>query len=99
MTLVGSAGRSQPLELGSGFADGEQRTISNLTVDEVGDLYAIELTNLSPSDGFRLKTIEFIYNGVYFVFGVDVMVRSFLVFNGTFFLSFCVFLLRHLLFR
>jgi len=83
MTLAGSGGRSQPLELGSGFADGEELTIFDLTVDEVGDLYAIELTNLSPSDGFRLKTIEFIYRGIPFIFGKHVWVAPFRVLHGT----------------
>jgi len=84
MNLIGSSGRSQLINLGTGFSQGEERSIADIAVNDVGDLYAIELTNLNPSDGLRVKTIEFSYKGNPFLFGKNTMVRSSLIMNGAF---------------
>jgi len=82
MILVGSTGNSQPVSLGGNFALGEERTIPDLQVDDVGDLYAIELHSLSPADGIRVKTIEFLYKGTPFTFGKNVWIKSTGTLNG-----------------
>jgi len=87
MTLIGSEGSSAPVSLGGGFSESEERTIEDLAFADVGDLYAVELVNESPADGLRVGTLEFVYKGVPFVFGKNVMVRSIQVFNGSILLS------------
>jgi len=89
MTLIGSAGTSQPLSLGGGFTEGEERNVPDLIADDVGDLYAIELSNSLPNDGLRLRILEFIYKGMSFTFGKNVMIRNLRTLNGrSFFLPF-----------
>jgi len=83
MTLIGSLGNSQPLNLGNAFGEGEERIIADLVVFDLGELYAIQLNNDRPSDGLRLKSAEFSYKGTQYFFGTNIMIRASKILNGT----------------
>jgi len=85
LSLIGSLGRSASVSLGSGFARGQVVTLTGLLLNAVGELYGVELINSSPSDGLRIGTLDLLYMGSIYSFGLNEIVKPIKEFNGNLF--------------
>jgi len=96
--LEGSLGSSGPFYLGSGFPTSSTWEYKDILFPDVGELYAIQMTNDVPSDGLRVKSLEITYKGVVYPFGRNAMVRASQHFNGIFSFLFYFILFYFILF-
>jgi len=74
--LIGSEGVSDPRILHCGFTPGETLIFNNFDHFDVGDLWALNMTNTVSYDGMRFETLELTYKGTTYTFGRNEMIYT-----------------------